>query len=87
MMLNRESSLLNRGAVTVQIDYTQLEIPNHTTYVGLHSNPPKHDRVQRHPRVQYTSNLALGYEDTHYSCHLSTPSAWLVVHMLELPRS
>jgi hypothetical protein len=50
----------------IRIDYTQLGIPNHMTYVGLqptyinlHSNPLKHDRVQRHPRAQYTSNPAL----------------------------
>jgi hypothetical protein len=47
----------------------------------------KHDRVQCHPRVQYTSNLALGYEGTYYSRHLSTPSARLAVHMMALPRS
>jgi hypothetical protein len=82
MMMNRESSLHIQGAMTIRIDYTQLEISNHTTYVGL-----KHIRVQRHPRVQYTSNLALGHEGTHYSCHLSTPSARLAVHMIELSRS
>jgi hypothetical protein len=66
----------------IRTDYTQLGIPNHTTYVGLqptyinlHSDPLKHDGVQRHPRAQYNSNPALGYEGTHYSRHLSTPSA------------
>jgi hypothetical protein len=34
-MLNRESNLLNQGAATIRTDYTQLGIPNHTTYVGL----------------------------------------------------
>jgi hypothetical protein len=94
MMMNRESSLHNRGATTIQTDYTQLGISNHTTYAGLwptdinlHPDPPKHDRVQRHPRVQYTSNPALGYEGTYYSRHLSTPCARLAVHMMELPRS
>jgi hypothetical protein len=78
----------------IRIDYTQLGVPNHTTYVGLkptyinlHPDPPKRDRVQRHPRVQYTSNPALGHEGTHYSRHLSTHSARLAVHMIELPRS
>jgi hypothetical protein len=78
----------------IQTDYTQLGIPNYTTYVGLkptyinlHPDPPKHDRVQCHPRVQYASNPALRYEGTHYSRHLSTPSARLAIHMIELPRS
>jgi hypothetical protein len=50
------SSLHNRGAATIQTDYTQLGIPNHTiyaglkpTYINLHSDPPKRGRVQRHP--------------------------------------
>jgi hypothetical protein len=78
----------------IRIDYTQLGIPNHTTYVGLkptyinlHPDPPKYDWVQRHSRVQYTSNPALGHEGTHYSRYLSTPSARSAVHMIELPRS
>jgi hypothetical protein len=78
----------------IRTDYTQLGIPNHTIYVGLKptytnlpSDPPKCDRVQHHPRVQYTSNPTLGYEGTHYSHHLSTPSARLSIHMIELPRS
>jgi hypothetical protein len=68
----------------IQTDYTQLGIPN---YINLHPDPPKRDRVQCHLRAQYTSNPALGYEGIHYSHHLSTPSAWLAVHMIELPRS
>jgi hypothetical protein len=78
----------------IRIDYTQLGIPNHTTYAGLkptyiniHPDSLKYDRVQRHLRVQYTSNPALGHEGTHYSRHLFTPSAWLAVHMIELLRS
>jgi hypothetical protein len=74
----------------IRIDYTQLGIPNHTTYVGLkpiyinlHSDPLKRDRVQRHPRAQYTANPALGHEGTRYSCHLSTPSARSAVHMMD----
>jgi hypothetical protein len=50
----------------IQIDYTQLGIPNHMTYVGLkptyinlHQDPRKRDRVQRHLRAQYASNSAL----------------------------
>jgi hypothetical protein len=42
----------------IQTNYTQLGIPNHTTYVGLkptyinlYSDAPKRDRVQRHPRA------------------------------------
>jgi hypothetical protein len=57
------------------------------TDINLHLDPPKYDQIQRHPRVQYTSNLALGYEGTHYSRHLSTLSARLAVHRLELPMS
>jgi hypothetical protein len=56
----------------IQTDYTQLGIPNHTTYAGLkptyinlHSNPSKRDQVQRHLRVQYTSNPAIGHKGTH----------------------
>jgi hypothetical protein len=74
----------------IQTDYIQLGIPNHTTYAGLkptyinlHSDPPKCDRVQRHPRAQYTSNLVLGHEGTRYSRHLSTPSVWSAVHMMD----
>jgi hypothetical protein len=74
----------------IQIDYTQLGISNHTTYAGLkptyinlHSDPPKRDRVYRYPRAQYTSNLALGHEGTYYSRHLSTPSAWSAVHKID----
>jgi hypothetical protein len=74
----------------IQIDYTQLGISNHTTYAGLkptyinlHSDPPKHDGVQRHPRVQYTSIPTLSHEGTCYSHHLSTPSARLAVHVIE----
>jgi hypothetical protein len=74
----------------IRTDYTQLGIPNRTTYarlkpiyINLHSDPPKHDWVQRHPRVLYTSNPALGHEGTHYSRHLSTPSARLAVHGIE----
>jgi hypothetical protein len=65
---------------------------NHTTYIGLkptyinlHPDPLKYDRVQRHPRVQYASNPALTHEGTHYSHHLSTLSARSVIHMIELP--
>jgi hypothetical protein len=80
--------------MTIWTNYTQLGIPNNTTYVGLkptyinlQPDPPKHDRVQRHLRVQYTSNPAHGHEGTHYSRHLSTPSTQSAVHMIELPRS
>jgi hypothetical protein len=59
------SSLHNRGATTIRIDYTQLEISNLTTYVEpnlTYANPhldlSKLERVHRHPRVQYSSNLA-----------------------------
>jgi hypothetical protein len=87
MMLNSKSSLHIRGNNDdLNLLSTQLGLPNHTIYAGLkppyinlYSDPPKRDRVQRHPR-QYTSNLALVYEGTHYSCHLSTLSARLAVH-------
>jgi hypothetical protein len=93
-MMNSKSSLHIRGAMTIRTAYfSQLGLPNHMIYAGLkppyislHSDPPKHDRVQRHPRVQYTSNPALGYEGTHYSHHLSTPSARSSVHGIEWPR-
>jgi hypothetical protein len=56
--MNRELSLHNRGATMIRTDYTQLGIPNHMTYAGLkptyinlHSDPLKRDRVQRHLRV------------------------------------
>jgi hypothetical protein len=84
------SSLHNRGATMIWIDYTQLGIPKRTTYAGLkptyinlHLDPSKHDQDQRHLRVQYTSNPALGHEGTHYSRHLSTSSARSVVHRIE----
>jgi hypothetical protein len=93
-MLNSKSSLHIRGNNDDPNRLsTQLGLPNHTIYAGLkppyinmYSDPPKRDPVQRHPRVQYTSNPALGYEGTHYSHHLSTPTARLAVHGLEWPR-
>jgi hypothetical protein len=49
----RGSNLLNRGATTIRIDYTQLGILNHTTYAGLrptyinlHSDLPKLEPVR-----------------------------------------
>ena len=52
MMMNREVSLHNRGATTIRTDYTQLGIPDHTTYAGprptytnLPSDPLKQERV------------------------------------------
>jgi hypothetical protein len=47
-------SLHNRGAMTIQTDYTQLGISNHTTYVALNPcicqlfprNPPLHEQVR-----------------------------------------
>jgi hypothetical protein len=70
--------------------FTQLGIPNHTTYVEpnlayINSYPsnPKPERVHCHPRAQYSSNPALGYEGTHYSHHLSTPSARLDILVIE----
>jgi hypothetical protein len=64
-MQDRRSSLHNRGATTIQIDYTQLGIYNLTTYVepnlaydNPHLDHPRPERVHRHPRVQYSSNPA-----------------------------
>ena len=52
-MMNSELSLHNRGATTIQIDLTQLGIPDHTTYAGpwptyinLLSGPLKQERVR-----------------------------------------
>jgi hypothetical protein len=49
----------------IRTDYTQLGIPNFTTYaepklayVNPHLDLPKSERVHRHPRVQYSSNPA-----------------------------
>jgi hypothetical protein len=65
MMQDRWSSLHNRGATTIWTDYTQPGISNLMTYVELklaYANPhldlPKPERVHRHPRVQYSLNLA-----------------------------
>jgi hypothetical protein len=51
--------------MTIWADYTQLEIPNLTTYVELnlaYANPhldlPRPERIHCHPRVQYSSNPA-----------------------------
>jgi hypothetical protein len=70
--------------------FTQLEIPNHTTYVEpnlayINSYPsnPKPEHVHRHLRAQYSSNPALGHKGTYYSRHLSTPSARLDVLVME----
>jgi hypothetical protein len=52
MMQGSWSSLHNWGAMTIVTDYTQLGIPNRTTYAGLkpiyinlYSDPPKRDWV------------------------------------------
>jgi hypothetical protein len=80
------SSLHNRGATTIQTDYTQLGIPNHTTHVEpnlLDVNSTirssKNRTVLRHPRVQYSTNPAQCHVGTRYSRHLSTPSTRVVV--------
>jgi hypothetical protein len=72
------------------VSFIQLGIPNHTTYVepnlayiNSYLSNPKPERVHRHPRAQYSSNLALGHEGTHYSRHLSTPSARLDILVME----
>jgi hypothetical protein len=74
----------------IRTDYTHLGIPYRTiyaglkpTYINLHLDPPKRDWVQRHPRVQYTSNPSLGHKGTHNSRHLFTPSMWSAVHGIE----
>jgi hypothetical protein len=78
--------------MTIRTDYTQLGIPNLMTYVEpnlAYANPHldllKPERVHHHPRAQYSSNPALGHEGTHYSRHLSTPSARLDVLEMESP--
>jgi hypothetical protein len=58
------SSLHNREATTIWINYTQLGISNLITYVEpnlAYANPHldlKPEHVCRHPRVQYSSNPA-----------------------------
>jgi hypothetical protein len=66
MMMNRESSLHVREATAIRIDYTQLGIPNYTTYVEPNLayvnsafGSSKTRTVRRHLRVQYSSNLAI----------------------------
>jgi hypothetical protein len=61
-MMNRESSLHIRGATTIRTDYTQLGIPNHTTYVepnlayvNLAYGSSKTRMGPRHPRAQYAT--------------------------------
>ena len=53
MMQIRESSLLLREAMAIQIDLAQLGLPYHPTYAGpiptyinLHSDPPKQEPVR-----------------------------------------
>jgi hypothetical protein len=65
MMQDRWSSLHNRGATTIQTDDTQLGISNLTTYVEsnlAYANPhldlSRPERVNHHPKVQYSSNPA-----------------------------
>jgi hypothetical protein len=84
------SSLHNFGAMMIRTDYTQLGIPNHTTYVELNFayvnstfRSSKTRTVLRHLRVQYSTNLAQCHVGTRYSHHVSTPSARVVVPVIE----
>jgi hypothetical protein len=75
-----ELSLHDRGATTIRIDYTQLRIPNHTTYVAL--NPCI---CQPFPQILHNVNRsalpgstvllrpASSQEGTRYSHHLPRP--------------
>ena len=74
------SSLHNRGATMIRTDYTQLKIPNHTTYVTL--NPCIY---QPFPQILHNVNRsalpgstvllhpASSQEGTRYSHHLPRP--------------
>ena len=64
-LINYDAGQLIESPVTVEqmaihIDLAQLGFPYHMTYAGpgfgltyinLHSDPPKHERVLRHPRA------------------------------------
>jgi hypothetical protein len=89
--IGARSRLLSRGVTTIRTAwFTQLRLPNHTTYaslwptyINLTIDLPRPERVQRHLRAQYSSTPALGHEGTRYSRHLSTPSARLDVLVIE----
>jgi hypothetical protein len=76
----RGSSLHNRGATSIRIDYTQLRIPNHTTYAGpkptyinLHSDPPKPEWV----RATQEHSTPLTYCQPRCFCPSQIRRAWV----------
>jgi hypothetical protein len=82
-------SLHNQGATTIQTDYTQLRISNHTAYVPLNPCicqpfprcPPLHEQVRTNREHITLPGVLLCQEGTCYSHHLSTPSARLSLHV------
>ena len=89
-MMNRELSLHNRGATTIQTDYNLAgdsqphDICRSLTYIYQPTLRSSKTRTgPRHLRIQYSTNLAHCHVGTRYSCHLSTPSARVAILIIE----
>ena len=89
-MMNSELRLHNRGATTIQSDYNLAgdsqphDICRSLTYIYQPILRFSKTRTgPRHPRIQYTTNPAHCHVGTHYSHHLSTPSARVAILVIE----
>ena len=90
MMMNSELSLHNRGATTIQTDYNPAgdsqphDICRSLTYIYQPTLRSSKTRTgPRHPRIQYSTNLAHCHVGTRYSHHLSTPCARVAILVIE----
>ena len=89
-MMIRELSLHNRGATTIRTDYKpSWGIPDHTTYVGPRPtyinlpSDPLHKNGSAPPENTVLHTPAHCHVGTRYSRHLSTPSARVVILVIE----
>ena len=89
-MMNSELSLHNQGATMIQTDYNLARdsqphaICRSLTYIYQPTLRFSKTRMgPRHPRVQYSTNLAQCHVGTRYSRHLSTPSARVAILIIE----
>ena len=90
MMMISELSLHNRGATTIRTDYNPArdsqphDICRSLTYIYQPTLRSSKTRMgPRHPRIQYSTNLAHCHVGTRYSRHLSTPSARVAILVIE----
>ena len=89
-MMNSELSLHNRGATMIQTDYNPAgdsqphDIYRSPTYIYQPTIRSSKTRTgPRHPRAQYSTNLAHRHLGTRYPRHLSTPSARVAILIIE----